>query len=118
MKTKKTEKDLEMEFLGTDPNAVTKKLRKATGSVEQYKAPKKEIKIVADVKRNWNTLTFACSNLFYLTLGTSLMLTAGFSFWVTYEVAVYAPLEIAIKFASVLVGLTAFVPMAKGLARR
>lgn len=79
---------------------------------------KPESKFVHDVKDNWNTIAFAATNLFYLVLGMSLMLIAGVAFWSIYKVDMYAPLEHVIKFASVLVGLTAFVPMAKGLTRR
>lgn len=81
--------------------------------------PKKpESKFVKDVKNNWETITFALSNAFYLTLGLSLMLIAGVAFWSVYQLDMYQPMELAVKFASVLVGLTAFYPLAKSLTRR
>lgn len=81
--------------------------------------PKKpDSKFVTDVKSNWETITFAFSNVFYLTLGVSLMLIAGVAFWSVYQLDMYQPMELAVRFASVLVGLTAFYPMAKALTRR
>lgn len=80
--------------------------------------PKKESKFVTDVKNNWSTIVFATTNLFYLTLGLSLMLISGVAFWSVYKVDMYAPMETAVKFASIFVGLTAFYPLAKSLTRR
>ncbi len=81
--------------------------------------PKKaDSKLVTDIKNNWTAIVFATTNLFYLTLGLSLMLIAGVAFWSVYKVDMYAPMEIAVKFASILVGLTAFYPLAKSLVRR